>query len=113
MVCGATPLGLKLDEYRFDGFILDDKKYIYNTEDNQMGELYAEIQGETWDGKGMKRHAIKMFEDENFMKSQLTPSLFKLFTDCVVFWLTGFSVFDNSSHLVVLSFIESLGELSV
>ena len=75
------PLGLKLDEYRFDGFILDGKKYIYDTEDNQMGQLYSKIKGEKWNGTGMKKVAIKMFEEEHYLTSQLTPELYKLFTN--------------------------------
>ena len=76
------PLGLKLDTYRVDGFILDDKKYIYDTEDNQMGEIYAKNIGvERWRGTGIKSVAIKMFEEEHYLKSQLTPDLYKLFTN--------------------------------
>ena len=80
---GKTPLpmGLKLDEFCVDGFILDDKKYIYDTEDNQMGEIYADNIGKTWDGSGIKKVAIKMFGEEHYLKSQLTPELYKLFTN--------------------------------
>lgn len=80
---GKTPLpmGLQLDDFKVDAFILDDKKYIYDTEDNQMGELYANKIGEKWKGTGIKRVAIKMFEEEHYLKSQLTPTLYELFTN--------------------------------
>ena len=75
------PLGLRLDEFCVDGFILDNKKYIYDTEDNQMGELYSKKIGEKWNGTGIKGVAIKMFSEEHYLKSQLTPELYKLFTN--------------------------------
>jgi len=80
---GKTPLpfGLKLDDFCVDGFILDDKKYIYDTEDNQMGEIYSKSIGKKWRGTGIKSVAIKMFEEEYYLKSQLTPELYKLFTN--------------------------------
>ena len=82
-ISGKTPLpmGLKLDEFCVDGFILDDKKYIYDTPDNQMGEIYADKIGKKWDGTGIKKVAIKMFGEEYYLKSQLTPELYKLFTN--------------------------------
>ena len=80
---GKTPLpmGLRLDDFRIDGFILEDKKYIYDTEDNQMGELYAKTKKEKWKGTGIKSVAIKMFNEEHYLQSQLTPELYNLFTN--------------------------------
>ena len=75
------PLGLRCDSMKFDGFMLDDVKYIYDTEDNQIGELFAKAKGEKWTGKGIKGYAMKMFEEKKYLESELTPSLYKLFTD--------------------------------
>jgi len=75
------PLGLRCDSMNFDGFMLDGKKYIYDTEDNQVGEMFANYKKEKWRGTGIKGYAMKMFEEKKYLESHLTPSLYKLFTN--------------------------------
>ena len=75
------PLGLRCDTNNFDGFMLEDEKYIYDTEDNQMGELFSKMRNEKWRGTGMKGYAMRMFEEKKYLKSNLTPELYELFTD--------------------------------
>ena len=75
------PLGMRGDSMNFDGFMLDGKKYIYDTEDNQIGEMFANYRKEKWRGTGIKGYAMRMFEEKKYLESHLTPDLYKLFKD--------------------------------
>ena len=75
------PLGLRCDIMNFDGFMLDGKKYIYDTEDNQIGEMFANYKKEKWRGTGIKGYAMKLFEEKKYLESRLRPDLYKLFTN--------------------------------
>jgi hypothetical protein len=75
------PLGLRCDIHHIDGFMLEDTKYIYDNEDNQIGEMFANARKEKWRGTGMKGYAMRMFEEKKYLESHLTPELYELFTD--------------------------------
>ena len=75
------PLGMRCDIHNIDCFMLEDKKYIYDSEDNQIGEMFADYRKEKWRGTGMKGYAMRMFEEKKYLESNLTPELYELFTN--------------------------------
>ena len=77
------PYTLNLEEGHISGFLMGDKKYVYDTPDFRLAEKLAQEKGKKWDAKSLKGLGIKLFDENKTIhkaKSRMSPDLFKLFS---------------------------------